>query len=376
MVCEECGETNKPGTEFCLFCGAYLGWQGSTTQTLPAQPAVPAADPAPPAAPTPTRPAQRQPVPVAPIAPAASLPPAPSTHDRPAQPPPQRPGPVAPAPAAAVPSPAEPAAPVAPRCPRCGRPVEEGRRFCRCGQQLAAPPSQATTRARRSARLSWWDRLWDSKDRSARRAYRRSLPWFYRWRRVLITVLTLGLLGGGVVVIGGRPKEFVIARYYDLRGTTVALQSVTPVITPPEGSDPDTPPQALVDATGAAWSMRWTADTRGTACGPAPGTPVIEMTFAPTRIRAIDFRGGLLAADPDRNRQFRPREVGVVFGEGPCQTVTLQDLEFERIKIDSRSPVTTVRIGVQSAHPSTVPDGVDQRLSFTEITLRSRPPLR
>ena len=48
MICGDCGETNKPGTEFCMFCGAYLGWQeqepagaNDVTQVLPAQPPAP-----------------------------------------------------------------------------------------------------------------------------------------------------------------------------------------------------------------------------------------------------------------------------------------------------------------------------------------------
>ena len=48
MICGDCGETNKPGTEFCMFCGAYLGWQeqepagaNDVTQVLPTQPPAP-----------------------------------------------------------------------------------------------------------------------------------------------------------------------------------------------------------------------------------------------------------------------------------------------------------------------------------------------
>ena len=48
VICEDCGETNKPGTEFCMFCGAYLGWQeqepagaNDVTQLLPGPAASP-----------------------------------------------------------------------------------------------------------------------------------------------------------------------------------------------------------------------------------------------------------------------------------------------------------------------------------------------
>ena len=49
MICGDCGETNKPGLEFCMFCGAYLGWQeqesagaNDVTEVLPVQPPTPA----------------------------------------------------------------------------------------------------------------------------------------------------------------------------------------------------------------------------------------------------------------------------------------------------------------------------------------------
>ena len=42
VICEDCGESNKAGAQFCLFCGAYLEWQDSdaaeanaVTQQLP-----------------------------------------------------------------------------------------------------------------------------------------------------------------------------------------------------------------------------------------------------------------------------------------------------------------------------------------------------
>ncbi|MGB5951162.1 MAG: hypothetical protein WBG57_01470, partial [Ornithinimicrobium sp.] len=31
--CEACGEPNPAGTQFCLFCGEYLGWTEATAST-------------------------------------------------------------------------------------------------------------------------------------------------------------------------------------------------------------------------------------------------------------------------------------------------------------------------------------------------------
>ena len=85
-------------------------------------------------------------------------------------------------------------------------------------------PGTSAPVTRSTQRSTWWTRLWDSKDRVARRAYRRSLPPLYRWRRVIIAVLALGLVGGGLAVVGRSPKAFVQARYYDVRRTLVPVK--------------------------------------------------------------------------------------------------------------------------------------------------------
>ena len=216
VICGDCGETNKPGTEFCMFCGAYLGWQeqepagaNDVTQVLPAQP--PAPTPAATARRRRRRRVSRQPS----VAPVLAQPerPAPRPESA-ARSEPVRPAPQ-PSPVAVVAAPAPPPAPAG--CPTCGRAIEPARRFCgHCGEQFVWPGTSAPV-TRSTQRSTWWTRLWDSKDRVARRAYRRSLPPLYRWRRVIIVVLALGLIGGGLTVVGRSPKAFVLARYYDVR---------------------------------------------------------------------------------------------------------------------------------------------------------------
>ncbi len=373
MICGDCGETNKPGTEFCMFCGAYLGWQeqenpagaNDATQVLPAQPPAPvrASAEAPPAraaqttaatAPAPVRPEPRP-------QPAAR---APDTV-RPAPPPP---------PAATVAAPPPPPAPSG--CPTCGRAIDASRRFCaHCGEQFVWPGTTAPVTRPTTRRNTWWTRLWDSKDRVARRAYRRSLPPLYRWRRVIIAVLALGLIGGGLAVVGRSPKAFFQARYYDLRHTLVPVSGVTATIIPPEASAPDTTPDALVDATAKAWQMNWTASTQGSPCNATPTTPVIQLSFARTRIREIDLRAGLLDDNPNRLLQFRPQKIWVAYAD-TCQEVTLQDVARQPVPLDTEVGVDSLRIGVQTAFPPDQPTGAQQVLGFTEITLRSRPPTR
>jgi hypothetical protein len=299
------------------------------------------------------------------------------------------PPPVAtPQPVAATPSPA-PAAAVTPvavtpasgaeadsPCPTCGRVNTAGRRFCaHCGQQLlsaavagAPPPAPAPARGFRA----WWARKFDSRDRAARRAYRQSLPALYRWRRVLIGLgLVVGLVAG-LAVAGRNPVGFVVARYHDVRGTTVAVPVTGTVVEPADATVPKSDPAALTDRTEAAWTMRWQPTAEGNSCGGAAGTGVVVLSIAPTRIRAINVQAGLLANNGRRPLQARPLALGVMLDGGPCQRLVLADTAEEQVlKLDSKVLVREVRIGVDAAAPPRE-DG-EPVLSFTEITIRARP---
>ncbi len=373
MICGDCGETNKPGMEFCMFCGAYLGWQeqeptgaNDVTEVLPVHPPAPtrasvespparASQPPPPPAPALAQPERSAPRPET------------SARSEPARPAPQ------PSPVTVVAVPVPPPAPAG--CPTCGRAIEEARRFCgHCGEQFVRPGTNAPV-TRSTKRSTWWSRLWDSKDRVARRAYRRSLPPLYRWRRVIIIVLALGLVGGGLTVVGRSPKAFVLARYYDVRNTLVPVQGVTAAIIPPEASVPDAVPEALVDGSAKAWQTPWTAATRGTPCNVTPTTAVIQLSFPRTRIRAVDLRAGLLDNNPNRLLQFRPQKIWIAYAD-QCADRDLTDVERQNVELDTEQPVDSIRIGVQTAFPPDQPTGGQEVLSFTEITLLSRPPTR
>jgi uncharacterized OB-fold protein len=386
VICEECGETNKPGSEFCVFCGAYLGWQAKqnavgvneVTHPLPSQSAAPATEPAPSraAAAAGSQPlTQSQPQPTPRIAapresagagPLAAATPAAQAQSNPAQP--MTTTMAAPAPTASV----------VPSCPACGRPIEGRRRFCaHCGHQLIGPGSGAGAALRRppAKRDTWWTRLWDSKDRVARRAYRRSLPPLYRWRRVIIILLALGLIGGGATLIGHSPKAFVLARYYDLKKSLVTVAPVTPTTIPPDASAPGTQPGSLVDNSAAAWQMNWSDTTQGSPCGVAPTTPVIELSFPRTRIRRIDLRAGLLDNNTYRVKQFRPKDIWIAYAD-QCVPFSLADVEFQQVPLDTKKAVTSLRIGVKTAYPPAQPADAQPLLAFTEITLKARPPTR
>ena len=369
MICEECGESNKAGAQFCLFCGAYLEWQDSdeaneVTQQLPpvthaSAPTTTAAAPPSTSVPGPASPAQ----PVASPQPAAAV-------AQPVQRPVHQPTPV-------DTTPDEPAAAASRPCPRCGHTINPKLRFCaHCGEQFVRPGTDAPVSRPKQKRDTWWTRLWDSKDRAARRAYRRSLPPLYRWRRVIITILTLLLVGGGLTwVARSSPKAFFKARYYDLTKQLVSVPDVQATTIPPDSSVADSQPAFLVDNDARPWKMTWTATTKGSPCRETPTTPVIQLSFAKTRIKEIDMRAGLQEKSPNRQLEFRPKKIWVAYGD-QCKDLELEDVERqEHIKLDTKSKVSSIRISVQTAYPVNPPEGIHELMSFTEITLKTYPPL-
>jgi hypothetical protein len=357
VLCESCGVANPAGVEFCMFCGAYLDWtdreSGIDTQTSPAVREG------------------RTPEPTARVARVSAG--AGSGDDEPVVIPSLRTAapvlldqaaPVRPAPAPAF----VPAVPGASTCPSCGRPNEAHLHFCaRCGQVLREePPAPAASQA------PGWRRMVEDRDRSARRAYRRSLPPLYRWRRVAIAVLVPALLLGGLVATGRHPVRWVQERWWDLRGTTVAVSGISAATSPGSASLAGSDPASLVDGTEQAWSEPWNPAKEGDSCGGAPGTGTVVLTFPATRVREIDLNAGLPASNAKRPLELVPQAIGVRFDSGPCRSFTLQSTaDLQRLAVDSQVPVSTVSLGVDTTFPGR-PDTV-RVLSITEVALRSRP---
>lgn len=373
MICDECGETNKTGTEFCMFCGAFLGWQeqenppgaDDVTQVLPAvKPAgviasATGTDGQASGSSNATGSSQTAPPDHARVS-AASASSAGPKHQ--------------PTPVDLSARSGSQARATPPGCPTCDRPIDGSRRFCgHCGEQLIWPGAGAPVTRPASKRVTWWSRLWDSKDRVARRAYRRSLPPLYRWRRVIIAVLALGLIGAGLTVIGRSPKTFVMARYHDLKQAEDPVAGVVPSTIPPDSSAGGSTPEALVDNSEKPWQMTWTSTTKGSVCGEPPTTPVIQLSFPMTRIRAIDMLAGLQKKYPSRALQFRPQTIWIAYGN-ECHPQTLKDEDRQRIPLDTKVPVNSLRIGVITTFEQ--PEGSEELLSFTEIRPLARPPLK
>ena len=176
----------------------------------------------------------------------------------------------------------------------------------------------------------------------------------------------------GLAIAGRDPVGFVVARYHDVRGTLVVVPVTATAVEPPDATAPKSDPAALTDRTEAAWTMRWEPAAEGGSCGGAPGTGVVVLTIPPTRVRALTVQAGLLASNGRRPLQALPLKLGVTFDGAPCQTLELADDANEQVlKIDSATPVSTIRIGVDAVKPQRE-DG-EPVLSFTEIGVRARP---
>ncbi len=117
--------------------------------------------------------------------------------------------------------------------------------------------------------------------------------------------------------------------------------------------------------------MNW-APSQESTCGPAAGTGVIVLTFAPTRIRQLQILPGLDKSNPRRDLQPLPKTLGISFDNGVCQPVTLTNSpEQTVIKLDSKKPISQVRIGIGAAYPA----GADAQplISITEVILKAYP---
>ena len=383
MICEACGEANRPGVEFCSSCGAFLQWDPQTAAAPDGQRSGAQA-----AHPTPT--ATRQADAGAPAEhpsetrraagssraqPAAGLgsrDTAVADHGGPAT---SR----ATAGAETVPNPVVPDAPAAeaapPGCPSCGRGNEPERRFCgKCGQVLMASATRAA-QPQTSGWRSWWARRRDARARAAKVAYRRSLPPLYRWRRTVIGVLGVALLRIGATaaaqagprVAGRDPVGWLGTRWLDLTGRLVPVTPVDPLVTPLDASIPGMSPHALTDGTKAAWSMAWPAGAKGAPCARPAEVGSLTLTIPASRVRALEIRPGL--ADPNseqQKREFLPKTIGVSFDDGPCRSFELGSSARERlVLVDSRVEVTRIRIEVDEVHPALQREA--DRLSFTEL---------
>jgi hypothetical protein len=352
VICENCGEENSPGTSFCTSCGHYLGWHepttgeaapvGSGSQRSARTPSPPS--PPPPGGERPSRAAEPTRV-IPPVTPPEAV------REKPAMVR-QRP------------------------CPQCNRLNEETRHFCaKCGYQLIGAPPILKPARPKAAWRRWWERLWDTRDRAARRAYRRSLPPLYRWRRVLIAVVVAALVVGATVVTKRQPlvwaQELWSNIFYAKRLVNVGISAVA--IDPPNATVVGSNPEFLADNTTDGWAMTWTAEIAAQQCQ-ASQTVFVILTFPARRIRQIVIVPGR-QDEQERHTEFRPTAIRFAFGDGnPCNELEHEVADkFDELAVpaDSGKSVDRLRIAVTRA---VGPEGEQSKsqLTITEIRLIAR----
>ena len=348
-VCTGCGEPNPPGTQFCLFCGIYLGWNEREADARPAARSdTGQAPPAPSADATAPIPQRDDTIPLGVAA-------TPAPH---AAPPP--PAPVATA----------PAVPTGRGCPNCGHDNEPERRFCgHCGQVLA---TGAPARGTEAKRQGWWQRLLRSDTRLARRDYRRSLPPLYRWRRVGVTALIAGGLVGGFAAVGSNPIGWATDRWYDVTNRLDPVRDVSAQALPENSVIGDHGPNGLLDLDQAtAWVTGWTPPEGRPACGDGRGGRVV-LAFPETRVRELHVLTGVTDAS-DRPLQHIPTQLDVQLPDGSCRTVALDHgPEVQEVAFDTGEPVSRLTISIGQTFT-----GDDARVQdvagLTQLTLLARP---
>jgi len=371
VICQECGEANPQGEAFCSNCKAFLAWDSTTLIKAvreggsPPGSTPPAATAARTASPQSTSGPSGPPLQPSPAGASAALgptiaEPAPRPHDvasNPATSPMAGHGPALPTVGG------ETVPPTSKACPRCGQSNPRRVRFCTscgyCFVRLAVPQSNEPSPAQAAA-----------ADRTARREYRRTLPAFYRWRRVGISVITVMALILAGVVTGGNPGRSFKDGWYWLTKQYVAVTPVVAAVDPTavvQGSDP----ARLVDGTVKEFTMNW-APGSVAACGPAPGTSWMTLSITSTRIRRIVVYPGLDRENPKRAMQPLPKSIAISFDGGPCRLLGLSTSPGPvDIDIDSGEAVSQVRVGIAEAYP--VGQDAEQAISITEIVLKKYP---
>ncbi|TDO47262.1 hypothetical protein EV643_109155 [Kribbella sp. VKM Ac-2527] len=264
-------------------------------------------------------------------------------------------------------------------CPQCGHPNEVSLRFCgKCGQVLR-PTLQAIRPAATQVRRSWWQRFWDPADRRARRDYRRSLPPLYRWRRVIVIVLTLAAVFAGLSVVGKNPVGWAKDRYHDLRGTLVVPNEVVYTADPPESVADNRDVAALGSpAVDDAWVTAWPQTFIPiNGCGGEQAAPgMIRLTFSePVRIRELRVLSGLPPADSQRPLFYSPRTLLVMYGADQCAQLELRrDVpEVQRLELDTKEAVASLTIAIAAdAYPGRE-NGQQAFVAITTLTPLARP---
>jgi hypothetical protein len=372
-VCSECGEPATRDTEFCVQCGAFLDWsrvEQETEEDGRTDPVrVPTGGAAESDAGASAVPPPREPEPARRPAGARVA----GTPDRAARSA-ERPR----APTTAVQSAA--VEPAVPGCPRCGTENPPELRFCgKCGYEFPSRQRATAWDARPRPRIPWWRRLISGDrtpaERSALRAYRRSLPMRYRLIRAGLALMALLLVVGAFFAVQRDPIGWAKARWYDVQDTVQPVRGGTPALDPPGGENVEFPPAAAVDGSpDTAWATTWLGTGDPAGCGAPQTNGGLLVTFAaPVDLRRLDVVAGLPSGDPFRPTQPRPSVLELRFSDGNCLPVPVSDSgDVQVVELPEPVSTTSVRIDVADVYPAA--DGGVPFVTVSEVEFLQRPP--
>jgi zinc-ribbon domain len=272
-------------------------------------------------------------------------------------------------------------------CPQCGTGNPPGRRFCRrCGAALTGAASGELEPAlARAPRPSWWQRLKArfrrgggkqseaQPTRSARTAYRRTLDVRYRIYRVLAVVAGVGLLAGSLGLAGYSPISGARGLWNRFFPRYEQVDQLEAVSNPADREDPEFGAGAAVDKDpttewAAVWLLPPGADPIEECLGEDASGGADQMLVVslpePTKITKVSLQAGLAEGDPDRAGQFSPTRVELLYDNGECDQIDLDDKAGFQDQRLSAPETTTLRIRVLAATPPT-----DEALSQGKVGL-------
>jgi hypothetical protein len=191
--------------------------------------------------------------------------------------------------------------------------------------------------------------LTNPEERRAKRQYRRSLPPFYRWRRVIVTIAIVVVAALALTLTGNNPVGYLKDRWRDLTVEPVVIDGVAATA---EGFvAPGYHVARLPGPRSEAWATRWPHDPGPPGdCGrsQAAGWVVLHLNH-PTHVRKLYVWAGL--GSDSRQSQFRPKRLDVRYSATGCKEFTLADTaDRQELSLDTGTAVRSLAISVGDAY--------------------------
>jgi hypothetical protein len=217
---------------------------------------------------------------------------------------------------------------------------------------LVATEQQQPLSSRATPSRGRWGRRTTPEERAARRAYRRSLPPLYRWRRVLVGLGLVALLGAVLFFVTGNNLAGLQDRWTELTAEIREIPDVAAAPAPPESVAPlYTAAFVNDDEPVTAWATAWPEGTGAPAeCG-ASATGRLVLRWDPARkVEAIEVLAGLSPEVANQDSVAQPARIDIEIGED-CEEVPLdRDEGWQRAWLDLDATATTLTLSVAEVY--------------------------